>query len=991
MTNMKLTLTNWGELNLGGVGAIPMNYNLNDVRDISSRGGEYSKTIKLFGNARNNEILGPVFDVNENSLTVDTQRVEPCVLSVDGQVVFVGVFQIRRIFKRYNENGNELIIYDVYLKSDNSDFHTIINGRFLTDLNLSKYSFIHNKANIIKNMREGTFMDGYQYFLADAPVIEWPAGSQQLLHLYEPEDFRPAIYVKTVMDAIMSEAGFTYEFPELFEHNIDKLIITTNRDRIIPGIKGDIFRAGITSQFNYGYSLQKYPNVDVTYPGTSIQPGRIPAGGGNPEYFAPTTPIETPAVVIFNEDNDTQLNLFDPSNAYSTVVGEYALDPDEGTMYFESSFIIQTFIKHMTDVGTFSPGTVIDTQPLNPNNQGEVRLDTQGNVVFPDGYDWGGDPGGLRWKNNTLNTLIKERVKVFLVAYDVNDNALFPPIAAQEVGINEYSISLNQRWRYINAPNYTNEFIATISGEFLRVQNPTATKVKVVVSADFSLSSPEFWGYRWNGSGETLNGTPINLSDRFCDTEYGFDTFPTNPLGYFKNAPSQNLYEGATLNLNNVLPTDFKQSDFIVSLTNMYNLYIQQDKNNEKNLIIKTRDRFYEDGEELNWNDKVDRNSIELEILSNTQTKIKDFMYNEDSDDAILKAYKDFTKLEYGQLQYIFFNQFIKNSSTVKPAFSTAVMEWKYKKNIPLIPSRAKTNVKIMMVGQVYENDVYFHYRVTNPTIGSVLSTEEGLVYRHVGHFYPNSGEPREDINFGVCEFYTHNYSTITNNGLFNRFYRTQYDIFENGYMMRALFKLNYLDIVNLRMNERIWVANSWWHINRIIDYDLNSNRLTEVELVSADGSIGDFVPNNNLFIEKRLLANEINAWGNLNNKSNILNTTENSVVYGKSNIIDDNKNSIVVGDFNYINNKNGLVLGSGLTVEGSGIIVLGGNNKRYTGNNKVYASGLVEDFDLVDAGSDNILSPFSDVTFVLIDAGHDTVLGLGSSTTIHMIDARTI
>jgi hypothetical protein len=206
--------------------------------------------------------------------------------------------------------------------------------------------------------------------------------------------------------------------------------------------------------------------------------------------------------------------------------------------------------------------------------------------------------------------------------------------------------------------------------------------------------------------------------------------------------------------------------------------------------------------------------------------------------------------------------------------------------------------------------------------------------------------------------------------------------------MMKAKFKLNYHDIASLNMNERIWINNSWWHINRIIDFDLNSNVLTDVELITADPQIGEFIPNHNLFIEKRLMGEEINRWGNINNKSNKVQNTNTSEVYGKSNKIDDNINSIVVGDFNYVRNKNGLVIGSSNVVDGSGIIVLGGFNKTYTGENKVYVNGLVEDFDLVDAGESEVLSPFNDVNFVLIDAGKDEILGLGSSTTIQLIDA---
>lgn len=962
MNNIKLTLTNWGELDLGGESAIPLNFNLNDIRDISTRGGEYSKTIKLYGTAKNNAILGPLFDVNTEFLTVNPQRIEPCTLSRDGEVVLDGTFQIRRILKRYTNEGF-VVIYDVYLKSNNSDFYTTIDGKFLTDLDISEYNHFHSKDVIINNIETGTYLDGYQYFLADAPIVSWGGN---LLHLYEPQDFKPAMYVKSILDRIFLEAGFTYEFDELYEHNIDKLIITTNKEEILPGLIGNLFRAGITQFNSYLTSAWRYSQDFTIFFPLNQQPPIV--GFGNQLITHFNNPV------VFDNDTTSELNFYDVGNQYNNVVGEYVLNPNDNAVYFESTFIINTWVKFNVDMSEFGY----------PSNQ---SITTQPNSLF--------DPNQQGVIIQNSSQVIKDKITAFLFAVDANDNYLMPPIAIKEVGINEFNSS--QSWDLINLNNYTNELIVNISGEFLRAQNPSAVKVRLLLRDDWTEGTNPFQGFYWNGQGylgDSLSpGAFVGVGDiqnAKMTTQFGFDTFVTNPYGYFKNDFSRSLVEGAYINMNNVLPIDFKQSNFLLSLIKMYNLYIIDDKDNPKNLIIKTRDRFYEEGEDLDWNKKVDINSIEIDILSNSQTKIKNFLYAEDSDDAILKSYKEFTQFEYGQLQYIFFNQFIKDSSELKPDFSTAVIEWKYRKNIPLIPTRAKTNVKIMSVGQLYTDNNYFTYRIAND-IGEgqefVISTDDQYVYRHVGHFYPNSFEPKEDINFGVSEFYTHNYSTITNNNLFNRFYRTQYDILENGYMMKAKFKLNELDISSLKMNERIFINNSWWNINRVIDFDLNSNTLTEVELISADSSIGEFIPNQNLFINKRLMGTEINTWGNINEKSNKMNNTNGSEVYGKSNKIEDSTNTLVIGDFNYVKNNNGLVIGSSNFVNGSGIIVLGGFNKSYEGKNKVYVNGLVEQVDLIDACENEVRSPFGDTSIHLIDGSVNEVMNIGSDTNIHLID----
>jgi len=959
MYNIKLILTNWGELDLGGVGPIPLNFNLNDIRDISSRGGVFSKTIKLYGTAHNNAILGPLFDVNTQFLSVNPQRIEPCVLSIDGDVVLEGIFQIRRIFKAYSSE-DEIVVYDVILKSNNSDFYTIIDGKFLTDLNLSRYNHVHDKATIMDSIRNGTYLNGYQYYNAYVPIVEWPVGSGNQLHLYEPDDFRPAIYIKSIMDQIFLDAGFTYTFEELYDLNFDKLIMTTNRETIVPGIRGSLFRAGIT-QFN------SYLTSDWNYnPNVLVSGGNFSFGQQQVTYYNNNN-------VIFDNDNYSEWDFFDVGGQYSTVLGEYTLNPDEQVMYFETNFVIDTWVKFNIDLSPYGypSNQAVTTQPnLNsfPNQQGVIT------------------------QNSSQN--IKQKITAYIIAYDINDAPIMPPIASQEVVVNDFNSS--QSWDRINLNNFTNNLTVNVSGEFLRIQNPTAVKVKVVLRDDWTTGTYPFQGFYWNGNGylgDSLSpGAFISVGDQQNEkisTQFGFDTQPISPFGYFKNDTSAYLGEGAYIDMNKVISTDIKQSEFLVSLINMYNLYIVDDKINDKNLIIKTRDKFYVDGEDMNWNDKVDIKTIEIDILSNSQTKIKDFAYTEDTNDDILEAYRENATLDYGALRYTFFNQFIKGSSNVKPIFSPAALQFVFKKNIPLIPSRDKTDSKILSVGQLYTNDTYFTYRVTNPTLGLVLSTEDQFAYRHVGHFYPNSYEATEDINFGVCEFYSHNYSTITNNNLFNRFYYTQYDILENGYMMRAKFKLNYLDISKLKMNERIYINNHWWNINRIIDFDLNSNSLTEVELISSDATNGEFVPNHNLLITKRPMADVVNSWSQATEKSNKMANTSHTEVYGKSNKIDDNTNSIVIGDFNYVKNKNGLVIGSSNLIDGSGIVALGVNNKTLIGNNKVYVNGLVEMVDLIDGGTNVVRSPFGDTNIHLIDGSTDEVLGIGSDTNIHLINAN--
>ncbi len=45
-------------------------------------------------------------------------------------------------------------------------------------------------------------------------------------------------------------------------------------------------------------------------------------------------------------------------------------------------------------------------------------------------------------------------------------------------------------------------------------------------------------------------------------------------------------------------------------------------------------------------------------------------------------------------------------------------------------------------------------------------------------------------------------------------------------------------DIQTLKLNDKIRIDNSWWNINKVIDYDANAEVPTKVELISIDTEI---------------------------------------------------------------------------------------------------------------------------------------------------------
>ena len=122
--------------------------------------------------------------------------------------------------------------------------------------------------------------------------------------------------------------------------------------------------------------------------------------------------------------------------------------------------------------------------------------------------------------------------------------------------------------------------------------------------------------------------------------------------------------------MNNVVPNKVKQADYIKSLFTMYNLYTEQDTDLPNNLVLKHRDDYYDQGQEVDWTYKLAKDSDQvLQFLPELSAKKLILTYKNDSDDPN-KIYFEATKEIYGQLEFIFNSEYVKGIDTKEITFS---------------------------------------------------------------------------------------------------------------------------------------------------------------------------------------------------------------------------------------------------------------------------------------------------------------------------------
>jgi len=120
--------------------------------------------------------------------------------------------------------------------------------------------------------------------------------------------------------------------------------------------------------------------------------------------------------------------------------------------------------------------------------------------------------------------------------------------------------------------------------------------------------------------------------------------------------------------------------------------------------------------------------------------------------------------------------------------------------------------------------------------------------------------------------------------------------------MLSAFFYLNEGDIHNLKLNDKIRIDNSWWFINKVIDYNANNSDFTKVELMSIDTEI-DFAP----FQTKPIITRTPRDFrGHVIRQFNKVNNVNNSegdfVVKGIGNVVQEGLKGFSEGDVKNIN-----------------------------------------------------------------------------------------
>ena len=427
------------------------------------------------------------------------------------------------------------------------------------------------------------------------------------------------------------------------------------------------------------------------------------------------------------------------------------------------------------------------------------------------------------------------------------------------------------------------------------------------------------------------------------------------------NEPSKakNIQDGDIIELSLYLPKKIKQKDLFIDLIKRYNLYIKPHPTNNKTLILETRDDFYKGASILDWTQKKDYSSNDnIKFLAELQNKEIVFTYKKDTGSPYAEAYEDSTGDLYGQKKIEFDNDFVKGTKKIESVFSSTPLIFKGLDGNNVVVSNVDSEDGKRVPSLLYWGglipckDANGFNSSFDITWGSTtLTTVNSSDYPYAGH-YDNPYSPTIDIHFGeiTYEYYGILLNSITNNNLFNKYWRNYINQISDGKIITSFFYLKETDINYIKdnLNAKIFVKDSYYVINKIVDYMPLKDGLTKVELLQIQEGV-DLNVTNSTLSTNLTQADQNNAVKNkkikpLKNrfKNNV--NSKKALVVGQNNYVGSGSTGIVNGNNNNIggNNNNLNVQGNGNTIQaGLDNVVVVGDGQTVTESNTTLINGV--------------------------------------------------
>ena len=245
---------------------ITLSNNSTQLFDLGTLPAEYTKQLTLPGSKKNNAFFEHVYDISVNNPYLFATNVKvPCYISYGGIYLSQGYLQLNKVNLYQNKFVDS---YEVSIYGALSSFARETNRTFLTDMT-SSLSYLNHSAsfdNITGSWDLQLFSGSVVYpfceygqklqYTPDLPLlgINSPSGG-----LYV-QDYKPAVRIRDVWNAIFDQYGFTYSSSFWQQSWLDNVYLLANNQLRYPVFSGSFENPSQSIDLE-GYGLGKISPV----------------------------------------------------------------------------------------------------------------------------------------------------------------------------------------------------------------------------------------------------------------------------------------------------------------------------------------------------------------------------------------------------------------------------------------------------------------------------------------------------------------------------------------------------------------------------------------------------------------------------------------------------------------------------------------------------------------------------------------------------------
>jgi hypothetical protein len=325
------------------------------------------------------------------------------------------------------------------------------------------------------------------------------------------------------------------------------------------------------------------------------------------------------------------------------------------------------------------------------------------------------------------------------------------------------------------------------------------------------------------------------ISVRFLDLTFGSDMEYTGDFNvYTTTATEAFATSGAQLYINDSIPKGIFQKDFLASIVKMFNLYIWEDKENEKRLYIEPYINYLT-ANDIDWTYKVARDkSWQISPMGNLNGRIFEYKYKDDND-FYNESYKKKFNQNYADRQFDTGFQFSADRVSTEIIFASSPLIQYPGTDKYLVPIYKKSN-ELSAEDRMDSNiRILFSKKKSCDTwnIRLGINSYPKTSYGYAGHL-DDPITPTQDLNFGAPGEVYFSGGNYPSTNLFNRFWSGYIAQIadKDSKILRCYVYLKPIDIAQLDFANPIFIDGVRFRLNKITDYDYTNNELVQVELL---------------------------------------------------------------------------------------------------------------------------------------------------------------